>query len=77
MSQDGEKTGAWLGAVNSGAVAADSCVTAASSHLGVDDLSSQPPVETYWLVRETDSQVNHNCDATTHENHVLLDDINI
>ena len=32
---------------------------------------------TYWLVRETDSQVNHNCDATTHENHVLLDDINI
>ena len=46
MSQDGEKTGAWLGAVNSGAVAADSCVTAASSHLGVDDLSSQPPVET-------------------------------
>ena len=32
---------------------------------------------TYWLVRETENQVNNDCDNTTQENHVLLDDIAI
>ena len=34
---------------------------------------------TYWLVRETEDQVNSDCDNnnSSHENHVLLDHIRI